>query len=475
MLPTDRIYINGAWVASTGSGTIPVINPATEEVIATVPDGTAEDADRAVQAAAAAFEAWSQTPLEDRIAYVTAIADGLDARTQEIAETVTAELGMPISRSKGAQARLPIGQVRAAIKAAQSFPFEERVRGSVVVREPVGVVAAITPWNYPLNQIAIKVAPALLGGNTVVLKPSEVTPLNAYILAEVVQAAGLPAGVFNMVTGQGPVVGEALASHPKVDMVSLTGSTRAGQRVTELASKTIKKVHLELGGKSANIILDDANLEQAVTSGVNECYPNSGQTCSALTRMLVPREQYEEAIAIARRAAEAVKVGDPTDPSVQLGPLVSATQRDRVRSYIEKGIAEGATVVLGGPEAPEGLERGYYVRPTIFANARNDMTIAQEEIFGPVLTIIPHDGDDDAVRIANDSIYGLSGGVWSGSEERAMRVARRIRTGQVSINGGGGSLESPFGGYKQSGNGREWGAYGLDEFLETKALNVRAD
>jgi betaine-aldehyde dehydrogenase len=475
VVKSDKIYINGAWVESTGKDTIPVYNSATEEVIATVPAGTAEDANRAVEAAAAAFEGWSTTPLNERIDYVSAVADGLAARSNEIAETVTAELGMPITMSRQLQAGLPLGQVKAAIEAARNFPFEEKVKGSLVVKEPVGVVAAITPWNYPLNQITIKVAPALIAGNTVILKPSEVTPLNAYILTEIIHEAGLPAGAYNMLTGVGPVVGEALASHPKVDMISLTGSTRAGRRVTELAAQTIKRVHLELGGKSANVILDDADLKQAVSAGIFACYPNSGQTCSALTRMIVPREKYDEAVEIARQVAESIKVGDPTDPATQLGPLVSEVQRERVRGYIKKGVEEGATLVTGGAEPPEGLDRGYYVRPTVFANANNKMTIAQEEIFGPVLTIIPHDGDDDAVAIANDSVYGLSGGVWSGDNERALGVARRLRTGQVSINGGQGSLQSPFGGYKQSGNGREWGAYGLDEFLEIKSLNLRAD
>jgi acyl-CoA reductase-like NAD-dependent aldehyde dehydrogenase len=338
------------------------------------------------------------------------------------------------------------------------------------VKEPVGVVGCITPWNFPLHQVVAKVAPALAAGCTVVLKPSEIAPLTAFILAEIIDDVGLPAGVFNLVTGYGPVVGEAIAAHPDVDMVSFTGSTRAGKRVSELAAKTVKRVSLELGGKSANIILDDADLEKAVANGVGNCYFNSGQTCSALTRMLVPRSRHDEAVAIAKRVAESFTVGDPTEGKYKLGPLVSAAQRERVVNYIGKGIAEGATLVAGGAEMPEGMTKGYFVRPTVFANVRNDMSIAQEEIFGPVLSIIPYEDDDDAVRIANDTVYGLAGGVWSGDPERAKRVARRLRTGQVEINGGKFNPLAPFGGYKQSGNGRELGKYGLEEYLEVKAM-----
>jgi acyl-CoA reductase-like NAD-dependent aldehyde dehydrogenase len=350
------------------------------------------------------------------------------------------------------------------------FPFEEKIGNAQVVKEPVGVVGCITPWNFPLHQVVAKVAPALAAGCTVVLKPSEIAPLTAFILAEMIDDTGLPAGVFNLVTGYGPVVGEAMASHADVDMISFTGSTRAGKRVSELAARTVKRVSLELGGKSANIILDDADFEKAVANGVGNCYFNSGQTCSALTRMLVPRSRHDEAVAIAKRVAESFTVGDPTAGKYKLGPLVSAAQRERVVNYIRKGIAEGATLVAGGAEMPEGLTKGYFVRPTVFANVRNDMAIAQEEIFGPVLSIIPYEDDDDAVRIANDTIYGLAGGVWSGDPERAKRVARRLRTGQVEINGGKFNPLAPFGGYKQSGNGRELGKYGLEEYLEVKAM-----
>ncbi|HEV1998844.1 MAG TPA: aldehyde dehydrogenase family protein, partial [Candidatus Dormibacteraeota bacterium] len=350
--------------------------------------------------------------------------------------------------------------------------FEEEVGNSLIVREPIGVVVAITPWNYPLHQIALKVAPALASGCTVVLKPSEIAPLNAFVLAEVIEEAGVPAGVFNLVTGVGPVVGEALASHPRVDMVSFTGSTRAGKRVSELAAQTIKRVTLELGGKSANIILEDADFETAVKRGVQQVMVNSGQSCNAWTRMLVPRAKMDEVERIAREAAESTPVGDPNEAGSFVGPLVSKAQHERVRGFIEKGVAEGARVVTGGAEAPEGHERGYYVRPTIFSGVKPDMTIAREEIFGPVISIIPYDSEDEAIDIANDSVYGLAGAVWSGDQEHAKAVARRIRTGQVDINGGGFNMLAPFGGYKQSGNGRELGTFGFEEYLEVKSLQL---
>jgi acyl-CoA reductase-like NAD-dependent aldehyde dehydrogenase len=348
--------------------------------------------------------------------------------------------------------------------------WEEKIGNSLIVREGVGVIGCITPWNYPLHQIAAKAAPALAAGCTILLKPTEIAPLNAYILAEIIDEAGLPPGVFNMVMGRGSSVGEAIASHPLVDMVSFTGSTRAGKRVAELAAHSVKRVALELGGKSPNIILDDAELEKVVTDGVGKCYMNSGQTCSALTRMLVPRSRAAEAEAIASEAASRYTVGDPLDEKTRLGPLVSATQLERVRGYIRKGVEEGAKLVAGGPEPPEGLERGYYVRPTVFSDVRNDMTIARDEIFGPVLVIIPYEDEEDAVRIANDTIYGLAAAVWSGDPERAKRVARLIRAGQVEINGGRFNPMAPFGGFKQSGHGREYGPFGIEEFLEVKAL-----
>jgi aldehyde dehydrogenase (NAD+)/betaine-aldehyde dehydrogenase len=354
----------------------------------------------------------------------------------------------------------------------EQIAWQEEVGNSLIVREPAGVVAAITPWNYPLHQIANKVAPAMAAGCTVVLKPSEVVPLNAFVLAEVIEAAGVPAGVFNLVTGTGPVVGEAMVSHPEVDMVSFTGSTRAGRRVSELAAAAPKPVALELGGKSPNVILDDADIAKAVAAGVANCFLNSGQTCSALTRMLVPREKLAEVEQIAAAAAEKHTPGDPFEEGTRLGPLVSDAQLERVRGYIEKGVSEGARLVTGGAEPPEGAERGYFVRPTVFSDVDNSMTIAQEEIFGPVLSIIPYDSEEDAIRIANDTVYGLSGGVWSGDEERAKRVARRIRTGQVEINGGAFNPMAPFGGYKQSGHGRELGRYGLEEFLVAKSMQL---
>jgi acyl-CoA reductase-like NAD-dependent aldehyde dehydrogenase len=467
----DKLYINGSWVAPSSSRTIEVINSTTEEVLGRIPDALPEDVDAAVGAARAAFEGWAATKPEERAAYLGAIAEQLKARQQEIAELIASEVGMPLALATQVQAGLPALVCASYARLLADYKFEdEPIGNAVVVREPVGVVGCITPWNYPLHQVIAKVAPALGAGCTVVLKPSEVAPLTAFILAEIIDQIGLPAGVFNLVTGTGPVVGEALAAHPDVDMISFTGSTRAGKRVSELAARNVKRVALELGGKSANIILDDADLERAVTSGVSNCFFNSGQTCSALTRMLVPQNRYEEAVRLAREAAEKFTVGDPHASGTRLGPLVSATQLERVRDYIRRGIEEGATLVTGGAEAPDGLERGYFVRPTVFAGVRNDMTIAQEEIFGPVLALIPYEDEDDAVRIANDTIYGLSGGVWSSDPERARRVARRLRTGQVEINGGSFNPLAPFGGYKQSGHGRELGPYGLEEYLQVKAM-----
>jgi acyl-CoA reductase-like NAD-dependent aldehyde dehydrogenase len=466
-----KIYIDGAWVPSEGSSSIDVINSSTEQVMGRIPEGTAGDVDKAVAAARQAFETWGVTPKEERQKLLQRLAEELSARSAEIAAVISGEVGMPALFSTIIQAGLPAANAAKYAEILDRFEFEERVGNSLVVREPVGVVGAITPWNYPLHQILAKVGPALAAGCTVVLKPSEVAPLNAFILAEIVDGIGLPAGVFNLVSGTGPVVGEAIAAHPDVDMVSFTGSTRAGTRVSEVAAASVKRVHLELGGKSANILLDDADFAQAVPKGVSACFLNSGQTCSALTRMLVPRDRHDEAVELARQAAEAFDVG-PADSDAKLGPLVSAAQRDRVRGYIQKGIDEGATLVTGGPEAPEGLDTGYFVQPTVFADADNAMTIAQEEIFGPVLTIIPYDDEDEAVRIANDTVYGLAGGVWSGDQARAERVARRLRTGQVEVNGGGFNLEAPFGGYKHSGNGRELGTYGLEEFLEIKSLQL---
>ncbi len=468
----DKVFIGGEWVAPRSEETIAVINSTTEDVMGSIPACGEADADAAVQAARGAFDAWSRTPREERAGYLAAIGDGLAARSEEIAATIAAELGMPLKLSQIIQAGLPTTHFKTMPQVMEEIAWEEEIGNSRVLREPVGVVAAITPWNYPLNQIAVKVAPALAAGCTVVLKPSEVTPLNAFLLAEVIADAGLPAGVFNLVTGTGPVVGEALAAHPQVDMVSFTGSTRAGKRVSELASATVKPVAMELGGKSPNVILDDADLSRAIPDGVAKCFLNSGQTCSALTRMLVPRAQLAAAEELAVAAAEAFAPGDPFAESTRLGPLVSDVQRQRVRGYIEKGEAEGAKLLTGGAGAPEGLDRGYFVSPTVFSEVTPEMTIAREEIFGPVLAIQPYEDEDDAVRIANDTDYGLAGGVWSADQERAIGVAKRIRSGQIEINGGPFNPLAPFGGYGQSGHGRENGRYGLEELLQVKSLQL---
>jgi aldehyde dehydrogenase (NAD+) len=468
----DRLYIDGAWTASTGSGTIDVINSTTEEVMGRIPDGTAEDVDKAVKAAKAAFTGWAATPKEERGKYLQRITEGLQARAMDIANVVAGEVGMPVNLSAIIQAGLPTMTFGSMAQIVDTFPFEEQVGNSLIVREPVGVVGAITPWNYPLHQIAAKVAPALAAGCTVVLKPSEVAPLNAFILAEIIDEVGLPGGVFNLVTGVGAVVGEAIAAHPDVDMVSFTGSTRAGRRVSELASQTVKRVALELGGKSPNIILEDADLKKAVTDGVGKAFLNSGQTCSALTRMIVPRSKLAEVEQLAAKAAEGYTPGDPFADGTRLGPLVSAAQRERVRGYIQKGIDGGAKLVTGGAEAPEGLDKGFFVRPTVFSEVDPDSTIAQEEIFGPVLSIIPYDTEEEAIEIANNTVYGLAGGVWSGDPEKAKQIARLIRTGQVEVNGGSFNPLAPFGGYKQSGHGRELGKFGLEEYLEVKSLQL---
>lgn len=473
MQQRDKLFINGKWIAPHGTGLIDVIHSATEAVMGKIPEGDARDAEDAIAAARAAFEGWSNTSPAERAGYIRKIAEGLKDRTEELAQLIAGEVGMPIKLARAIQVGGPVYNWGQAAKLLDEFQFEEQVGNSLVVREPVGVVAAITPWNYPLNQITLKVAPALAAGCTVVLKPSEVAPLNAFVLAEVIEAAGLPPGVFNLVTGYGPIVGEVLASHPEVDMVSFTGSTRAGKRVSELAAQSVKRVALELGGKSASVILDDADLAQAVKGTLNACFLNSGQTCSAHTRMLVPRARYDEVKAIAAKLAEGFTLGDPLAETTRLGPLISDVQKERVMGYIRRGLEEGAELVAGGPEAPAGLDKGFYVKPTVLGNVDPKATVAQEEIFGPVLTVICYDTEEDAVRIANDSVYGLGGGVWSGDEARAIRVARRIRTGQVDINGGPFNMSAPFGGFKQSGNGREAGKYGLEEFLEYKSLQLK--
>jgi len=476
LLDYNKLYIDGQWVPSAGEGSIDVINASTEEVMGRIPEGTPADVDTAVAAASRAFEGWSQTSPDDRAKVLQQLSEALGARNQQIAETICGEVGMPIFLSQMVQAGLPQAVSGSFVALLSDYKFEETIGNSLVIKEPIGVVGCITPWNYPLHQTIAKVAPALAAGCTVVLKPSEVAPLSAFILAEIFEEIGLPAGVFNLVSGTGPVVGHAIAAHPDVDMVSFTGSTRAGRQVTEAAAATVKRVALELGGKSANIILDDLegeDLDKAVRAGVGSAYLNSGQTCTAFTRMLVPRSKHDEIVEIVRDEVESVyTIGDPATGAGRLGPLISDVQRTRVRGYIQKGIEEGATLVTGGPEQPDDLPTGYYVKPTVFADVRNDMTIAQEEIFGPVLSVIDYDGTDEAVSIANDTVYGLSGGVWGADKDAAIAVARRIRTGQLEVNGGGFNPLAPFGGFKQSGNGRELGRYGLEEFLETKSLQL---
>jgi len=469
----DKIYIDGEWVSPLGGSFLKVVNPATENVIAQIPACTAEDAAIAVEAARIASEKWAFSNMEERSELLTKIRQGINTHYEELAATISSEVGMPLKFSRRIQLGLPIAVIDSFIRLLINYPFEERIGNSLVVKEPVGVIACITPWNFPLHQVVAKMAPALAAGCTVVLKPSELAPLSAFILADIIHEAGAPAGVFNLVTGTGKVVGEALASHPDVDMVSFTGSTLAGKRVTELSVDSLKRVALELGGKSASIILEDADIPAAVKGTVAGCFLNSGQTCNALTRMLVPKHLYEHAAWLAVEAARSYLVGDPFAEQTRLVPLVSARQRERVRDYIRRGLTEGADILCGGPESPEGLDFGYYIKPTIFGNVRPDMTIAREEIFGPVLSILTYDDEDDAVRIANDIIYGLAGAVWSGDENRALRLARRLCAGQVDINGGSFNVNAPFGGRRQSGFGCELGKYGLEEYLETKAIQFK--
>jgi aldehyde dehydrogenase (NAD+) len=469
----DRLqfYIDGRWVEpAAGARPFTVINPATEEPIARIALGSAKDVDIAVAAARRAFETFSQTTREQRIDLLKAIIAAYQARYDEVAETISLEMGAPLWLAKAAQAATGLGHFSQMVEVLGRYPFEEQRGTTLIRREPIGVCALITPWNWPINQIACKVAPALAAGCTMVLKPTEIAPLNAILFAEILHTAGVPAGVFNLVNGDGPTVGQALAEHPGVDMVSFTGSTRAGIEVARAAAPTVKRVAQELGGKSANIILDDADFASAVGGGTMGCAMNSGQSCNAPTRMLVPRSRHDEAVAIAKATAESITVGDPAAATTRIGPVVSEAQWKKIQGLIQKGIDEGATLVTGGPGRPDGLTRGYYVRPTVFANVRNDMSIAREEIFGPVLSILPYEDEEDAIRIANETQYGLAGYVSSGNLERARRVASRIRAGQISLNGAGPDFSAPFGGYKQSGNGREWGEFGFEEFLETKAV-----
>jgi aldehyde dehydrogenase (NAD+) len=467
----DLVYIGGQWTEPATGARTPVENPATGQVVGHVPEGTAVDVDRAAAAARAGFAEWSGTGRAERVAALAALRDGLAARRAELAELVTTEMGAPARIASGLQVSLPIQVVEGYLRLLSGpEPEPERIDGSLVLHEPVGVVAAITPWNYPVHQAVAKIAPALAAGCPVVLKPSELAPLSAYLLAEIIAAAGLPPGVFNLVPGLGPVAGEALAGHPEVDLVSFTGSTRGGRRVAAVAADTVKRVALELGGKSANVLLPDADLAVAVKVGVANCYLNTGQTCTALSRMLVHTSQYAEAVERAASYAAGLPVGDPTRPETRIGPLVSAAQRERVRELVRAGVAAGARVATGGPDATGLPEPGHYVAPTVLADVSPDNPVAQEEVFGPVLSILRYRDEDDAVRIANHSRYGLTGGVWSADPDRALALARRLRTGQVDINGAGFNPLAPFGGYRQSGIGREHGRYGLSEYQQVKSV-----
>ena len=471
MISYTQHYINGQWRAATSQDHFEVHDASTEEAMATVPQGTTEEASQAVLAARAAFPAWAALSVEERCQYIDKIVAGLKARTDEMATAIAREVGMPIKMAKMIQVGGPVFNWGNAAKVARAYHYEEKVGNSLVVREPIGVVGCITPWNFPLNQITLKVAPALAAGCTVVLKPSEIAPVNAMILTEIIHAAGLPPGVFNLVNGAGPVVGEVLASHPEVDMVSFTGSTRAGKRVAALAAESVKRVTLELGGKSASVVLPDADMAAAVKGTLAACLLNSGQTCSAHTRMLVPESRYEEIKALLQAGIAKYPLGTSLDENTRLGPLITATQRERVTGFIQQGLQEGAELIAGGSDKPP-FDKGYFVHPTAL-RVKPDDTLAREEIFGPVLVVLTYKDEDEAARIANDTIYGLGGGVWSGSDEHALAFARRMRTGQVDINGAPFNGNAPFGGYKQSGNGRENGKYGFEEFLEHKAIQLK--
>ena len=471
MISYTQHYVNGQWQAATSKDHFEVHDASTEEVMATVPQGTTEEASQAVLAARAAFPAWAALSVEERCQYIDKIVAGLKARTDEMATAIAREVGMPIKMAKMIQVGGPVFNWGNAAKVARAYHYEEKVGNSLVVREPIGVVGCITPWNFPLNQITLKVAPALAAGCTVVLKPSEIAPVNAMILTEIIHAAGLPPGVFNLVNGAGPVVGEVLASHPEVDMVSFTGSTRAGKRVAALAAESVKRVTLELGGKSASVVLPDADMAAAVKGTLAACLLNSGQTCSAHTRMLVPESRYEEIKALLQAGIAKYPLGISLDENSRLGPLITATQRERVTGFIQQGLQEGAELIAGGSDKPP-FDKGYFVHPTAL-RVKPDDTLAHEEIFGPVLVVLTYKDEDEAARIANNTIYGLGGGVWSGSDEHALAFARRMRTGQVDINGAPFNGNAPFGGYKQSGNGRENGKYGFEEFLEHKAIQLK--
>jgi aldehyde dehydrogenase (NAD+) len=465
-----KFYIDGAWVEPTDPQPFDVINPANEQVIGQIMMGNETDVNNAVAAAKKAFETFSQTSVQERLDLLDAIIGVYQKRMGEVAETITAEMGAPAWLSSAAQAAMGIAHLSTAREILANFEWQKTKGATMIVREPVGVCGLITPWNWPINQIACKVAPALAAGCTMVLKPSEVAPLNAALFAEILDEAGVPAGVFNLVNGDGLNVGDVMSRHPDIDMMSFTGSTRAGIMVAKSSADTVKRVAQELGGKSANIILDDADFNKAVAQGVQSCFMNSGQSCNAPTRMLVPASRHDEVVEIAKSAAAQVKVGDPTEDGTTIGPVVSEMQFNKIQGLIETAIDEGTELVCGGPGKPDGLNAGYYVKPTIFANVTNDMTIAREEVFGPVLSILKYENEEEAIAIANDTVYGLSGYVQSGDIDHARDVASRLRTGNVHLNGAGPDLNAPFGGYKQSGNGREWGELGFEDFLETKAV-----
>ena len=468
----DQLYINGKWVQPMGTGSIDVINPATEEIIGKIPVGSADDVDKAASAARIAFDSWAKSSIEERINILNALSNALKEKGESIAQTITAEVGTPIGYSRVAMVGTPRVVSRSYAKILENFDWEEKVRNSIICKEPIGVCAFITPWNFPLHQIIGKVAPAIAAGCTMILKPSKEAPLSAFILADILHEIGLPPGVFNLVSGHGSEIGNYMSSHPEVDMVSFTGSTGAGVSVSEAAATTVKRVTLELGGKSANVALDDADPILVAKKAIGACHQNSGQTCSALTRLIIPESMSDEVYEIIAKKNNSYTVGDPLEENTRCGPMVSLRQQESVSKYIQSGISEGATLLSGGLGMPEGISKGYYVKPTIFANVSPDMKIWKEEIFGPVLVITTYKSEEEALILANDSIYGLSGGVWSKDEERAIRFAKEMRTGQVSVNGGAFNVSAPFGGYKLSGNGRELGTHGLNEFLEIKSIQL---
>ena len=468
----DQLYINGKWVQPMGTGSIDVSNPATEEIIGKIPVGSADDVDKAASAARIAFDSWAKSSIEERINILNALSNALKEKGESIAQTITAEVGTPIGYSRVAMVGTPRVVSRSYAKILENFDWEEKVRNSIICKEPIGVCAFITPWNFPLHQIIGKVAPAIAAGCTMILKPSKEAPLSAFILADILHEIGLPSGVFNLVSGHGSEIGNYMSSHPEVDMVSFTGSTGAGISVSEAAATTVKRVTLELGGKSANVALEDADPTLVAKKAIGACHQNSGQTCSALTRLIIPESMSDEVYEIIAEKNNSYTVGDPLEESTRCGPMVSLRQQKSVSKYIESGINEGATLISGGLGMPEGISKGYYVKPTIFANVSSNMKIWKEEIFGPVLVITTYKSEEEALKLANDSIYGLSGGVWSKDEKRAIKFAKDMRTGQVSVNGGALNVSAPFGGYKLSGNGRELGSHGLNEFLEIKSIQL---